>query len=159
MKKIVTLLIISLFLLTCFTSLPCINAMDFSNKSVLINETNNYFLSQSNKGQPPLPPLMWTKDFFTFFISVPQDSYGDQVYYLIDWGDGTSNEWIGPFDSGVEVSMSHEWNEEGTYEITIKAKDQDGESKCTAYNLTLSSELKFFALKIGYEDITYTFTF
>jgi len=159
MKKIVTLLIISLFLLTCFTSIPCINARDSSNKSVLINNSNNDLLSQSNKGQPPLPPVMWTEDFSTFYISIPQDPDGDQVYYLINWGDGTSSEWIGPFDPGLEVSISHEWSEEGTYEIKIKAKNQDGESRYTVYNLTLSSELKLFALSMGYEDITYTFTF
>lgn len=56
---------------------------------------------------------------FTFFTTDPD---GDKVYYLIDWGDGTYEEWIGPYKSGADVVASHAWHL-GTYRITVKAKD------------------------------------
>ena len=106
----------------------------------------------------PLPPVMWTEDFSTFYISVPQDPEGDQTYYMIDWGDGTSSGWVGPYNPGEVVSISHVWGEEGVYQIKVKAKDQDGESKWAVYSLTLSSVFKFFHPTVGYVRITYVFT-
>jgi hypothetical protein len=109
-------------------------------------------------GNPPLPPVMWTEDFFTFYISVPQNPDNDKTYYIIDWGDGTSSGWIGPYNPGVTVSISHVWSEEGTYQIKAKAKDEDAESKYAVYSLSLSSDLNFFGIEIGYVDLIYTFT-
>ena len=37
-----------------------------------------------------------------------------------------SNRWIGPFDSGEDVSLSNMWFEEGTIEIRVKARDEHG---------------------------------
>ena len=53
---------------------------------------------------------------------------GDDVYYLIDWGDNTSSGWIGPYISGEDVILSHIWENPGTYEIRAKAKDNNSES-------------------------------
>lgn len=50
------------------------------------------------------------------------DVDGDQVYYKWDWGDGNVSDWLGPYDSGAEVSASHSWSE-GSYSIKVKAKD------------------------------------
>lgn len=37
-------------------------------------------------------------------------------------------EWLGPFESGLEISDTHTWSE-GSYNITVKAKDiHDAES-------------------------------
>lgn len=56
------------------------------------------------------------------------DVDGDQVYYKWDWGDGNVSDWLGPHDSGAEVSASHSWSE-GSYSIKVKAKDiYDAES-------------------------------
>jgi uncharacterized protein DUF4886/PKD domain-containing protein len=54
----------------------------------------------------------------------------DEIYFLFDWGDGTDDEWLGPFDSGYEINVTHIWDVEGDYEIRVKAKDTYGaESK------------------------------
>jgi hypothetical protein len=45
------------------------------------------------------------------------------IWYYIDWGDNTNTGWIGPFDSGAEITCSHSWNKKGTYIIKVKAKD------------------------------------
>jgi len=55
------------------------------------------------------------------FVSIDPDE--NDVSYYIDWGDDTNTGWIGPFDSGEEITRSHKWDEEGTYTISAKAKD------------------------------------
>jgi hypothetical protein len=49
------------------------------------------------------------------------------VYYYIDWGDGTTSDWLGPYKTGVEATTTHSWSEEGTYTVKIKAKDVPGD--------------------------------
>ncbi|RLF37197.1 MAG: hypothetical protein DRN03_02735 [Thermoplasmata archaeon] len=51
------------------------------------------------------------------------DPDGDKVYYLFDWGDGTTSGWLGPYESGEIVRASHVWYKRGAYEIRVKAKD------------------------------------
>ena len=51
------------------------------------------------------------------------DPDGDNVSYYIEWGDGTYEDWFGPFESGEEVIRNHTWIEQGTYDIRAKAKD------------------------------------
>lgn len=57
------------------------------------------------------------------YSSVSFDPDGDDLFYLFDWGDGTDSGWIGPFISGGECIASHTWDEQGGYEIKVKAKD------------------------------------
>jgi len=53
-----------------------------------------------------------------------EDSDGNDVYLWIEWDDdNSSDEWIGPYDSGEEVTIAHTWDEEGIYAIQAKAKD------------------------------------
>jgi outer membrane protein assembly factor BamB len=57
---------------------------------------------------------------YTFVSTEPN---GDDVYYYIRWGDGTPEEWIGPYSSGAEVTLSHAFPNLKTYYIYAKAKD------------------------------------
>ncbi len=104
---------------------------------------------------PPLPPLMWTEDFTTFYILIV-DPDEDVIWLYIDWGDGTG-EWVGPYESGEIVSLSHVWPD-GTSLIKLKARDLDGESQEAVYSLTVSPDFKFLHPSIGYVDLTYKFT-
>jgi hypothetical protein len=63
------------------------------------------------------------------------DPDGDQVYYLIDWGDNTKSEWIGPYSSGEQITKSHTWSKKATYTVKAKAKDIYGHE---SYWATLS---------------------
>jgi hypothetical protein len=54
------------------------------------------------------------------------DPERDDVYYFIDWGDNTQEDWFGPFPSGVEVTKSHIFENPGAYTIYVKAKDING---------------------------------
>ncbi|GAH68460.1 unnamed protein product, partial [marine sediment metagenome] len=57
------------------------------------------------------------------FVSIDPDN--DNVYYYIDWGDNTHEDWFGSYNSGEEATTVHSW-EEGTYIVKIKAKDVYG---------------------------------
>jgi hypothetical protein len=59
------------------------------------------------------------------YIFNAEDPNGDDVKYYIDWGDDNS-ETTGFNPSGTNVLVKHTWNEEGTYEIRVKAKDVNG---------------------------------
>ena len=57
------------------------------------------------------------------FTIMTTDPLNEDVYYWIEWGDGTMEEWIGPYASGENVTASHTWTEKGTYSIRGKAKN------------------------------------
>ncbi len=159
MKKFVTILIITFFVITSCIALPITFASGNSSKiNNIVSEDLQFSNTFITRGSPPLPPIIWTEDFINFYISVPQDPENDQVYYFIDWGDGTSSEWIGPYEPGQTVYISHVWSEDGIYKIKAKAKDLNGESRCAKYTLTLSSDFKFFGIETGFVNISYTFT-
>ena len=60
------------------------------------------------------------------YSSITSDPDGDQLVYLFDWGDGSLSSWIGPYESGVSVTVSHNWTKNGNYEIRVMAKDDHG---------------------------------
>ena len=60
---------------------------------------------------------------YTFSSTDPE---GDDISYYIDWGDNSGEICLGPFPSGDEIKSSHTWNEDGTYEIRVKAQDIHG---------------------------------
>jgi len=90
---------------------------------------NDYICIKVILYNPPLQPSIngpangeaGEEYFYTFLSSDPQDQY---IKYHIDWGDGC-NQCIGPFKSGVPLSIGHTWSEEGSYTITAKAEDSD----------------------------------
>ncbi|MFH1013381.1 MAG: M14 family zinc carboxypeptidase [Thermoplasmatota archaeon] len=51
------------------------------------------------------------------------DANDDPLYYYISWGDGTIDEWIGPYASNEQINMEHVWQEKGDYIIKVRAKD------------------------------------
>jgi PKD repeat protein len=64
---------------------------------------------------------------YTFTISDPD---GDSMYIWVEWFlDDPSAHWEGPHDSGEEITLTHTYDEEGTYIIRAKTKDvYDAES-------------------------------
>jgi hypothetical protein len=53
------------------------------------------------------------------------DPEDDDIYYLILWDDSISG-WMGPYESGENVTFSHSWPSEGMYSIQVKAIDIHG---------------------------------
>lgn len=57
------------------------------------------------------------------YYSSTTDSEEDPLYYRWDFGDGTYSNWLGPYESGEEISVSHKWITEGSYGVKLKAVD------------------------------------
>ena len=57
------------------------------------------------------------------FTVSTNDPEGDDVYYYVDWGDGTSDVWVGPYASGDDITVEHTFSEKNDYTIRVKAKD------------------------------------
>jgi hypothetical protein len=83
------------------------------------------------KGRAPTAPeikgpaevLVGIDYLFTFKSTDPD---GDDVFYYIDWGDGSVIEWDGPYPSGQEIIISHNWSEKGTFNVKARANDTNG---------------------------------
>ena len=71
----------------------------------------------------PNGPDTWIQYVETSFTSTTTDPEGDDIYYLFDWGDGTDSGWIGPYESGQSGEATHAWNDLGTFEVRVIAKD------------------------------------
>jgi parallel beta-helix repeat protein len=85
---------------------------------------------------------------YTFVFSTT-DLDEDNLSYFVDWGDGTNSSWIGEFESGQEILVTHNWTEKGEYVIKAKAKDiYNAESEWTVYyifDVSKSKQLSFFS--------------
>ncbi len=60
------------------------------------------------------------------FTSNAVDPNNLELSYLFDWDDGSNSGWIGPYESGEEVSSEHSWENEGDYLVRVKAKNNEG---------------------------------
>lgn len=84
---------------------------------------------------------------YSYRISSTDPEY-DEIYYCINWGEGTSEGWLGPYPSGKEISINHTWANEGTYEIRAKTKDtndqQSGWSDPITVNMPKNKETQFY---------------
>ena len=99
--------------------------------NVTLRETIKYLNRINN---PPNIPTIegpssgkpGTEYTYTFVATDPE---GHDVSYYIEWGDDSTSSWTRYRESGREFNSSHTWDEEGTYEIRVKAKDSyDAES-------------------------------
>jgi hypothetical protein len=74
----------------------------------------------------------------TFTFVSKDNNGGDRLYYYIDWGDGNSGPWIGPYNNNEEAFLDHIY-QKGTYQIVCKSKDQlDAESEESSFEVTVS---------------------
>lgn len=83
------------------------------------------------RNDPPLTPsipdgpTIGYRNIEYEYSSNTTDPDGDQLYYLWEWGDNSTPVWYGPYYSGQTSNISHEWTELGTYQIRVKAKDNN----------------------------------
>ena len=99
----------------------------------IIENTTHDFILTSINNPPDIPvmhgptnPKIGVECAYIFHTTDPDD---DDVFYYIDWDDGTIEDWLGPFKSGDEVAVSHVWNEKGWYLVRCKAKDYPYEAE------------------------------
>jgi len=106
---------------------------DAYNVTLSIIDSNGYQDNISEQiyildNNPPLKPDKPTgptsgkigREYSYYIMTTDPD--GDQLFYQWDWGDGSFSQWLGPYNSGEEISASHSWSE-GSYNIKVKSKD------------------------------------
>ena len=54
------------------------------------------------------------------------DADGDDIYFDVQWQEKAQIETYGPYESGEEATLTHTWNKDGQYTITVKVKDWKG---------------------------------
>jgi parallel beta-helix repeat protein len=57
---------------------------------------------------------------------ISEDPDDEDVFYEIDWGDGSVEPWDGPYESNTFIIKNHTWVERGIYFIRARAKDENG---------------------------------
>jgi len=82
------------------------------------------------------------------------DSNGDQMYYLWDWGDNSEQEWTGPINSEETISSSHTWPYRSKYTIQVKVKDIHGAESDWSEPLTIwGSKTRSYTIFNNFESI------
>ncbi len=76
--------------------------------------------------KPPAPagPTEWAQFGEATFTCVANDPEDDSLWFMLDWGDGTLSDWIGPFGSGQSGKVHYIWTEVGTYKVKVRARDK-----------------------------------
>lgn len=102
----------------------------------------------SSLSNPPDKPLLegpssGKKGNEYFYRARTADPEANQVFYWFDWGDGTGNEWIGPFPSNVTIESSHVWDTQGDYVVKVKTKDEYGRLSEWSDPVGIKVSLKF----------------
>jgi outer membrane protein assembly factor BamB len=107
-----------------------------------------YAITLINDTAPSTPTITGTENGkvrrqydYTIVSTDPEE---DNISYYIDWGDGKTTDWIGPYNSGEKVIQSHIWLIRGTYDVKVKARDWHGmESDWGTLSVTMPYEPQF----------------
>jgi hypothetical protein len=108
----------------------------------------------------PTSGIIDTEYNYTILTLDPDE---DDVYYYIDWDDGTTSSWLGPYISGQPITANHTWVDVGVFEITAKAKDiYDYESNWSEPLIVTIIEIQLPQIvdntpTIGYTGDSFTF--
>jgi hypothetical protein len=79
-------------------------------------------LAPTQPTKPVGPTLgIWNVEYT--YTSSATEPDNEQMYYLFDWGDGSSSGWLGPYSSGQTGTGTHTWTILGTYNVKVKARD------------------------------------
>jgi hypothetical protein len=88
----------------------------------LINEAENH--RPLNPDPPNGPDTGKLGNEYNYTVSTT-DPDNDQLFYMIDWGDGETSMIYGPYESGEECTVPHTWFERGEVMVRVKAIDEN----------------------------------
>ena len=71
-------------------------------------------------------PTSGTTDVDYDYEIQAEDPDDDQIYYTISWGDGSADEWFGPYESGEKITVTHNFYLEDSYLVRCKVRDEKG---------------------------------
>jgi hypothetical protein len=83
--------------------------------------------SAPERPDPPSGPASGKPGVEYLFSAITTDADDDRISYYFSWGDGTYSDWVGPYNSGEMACARKTWDEQGTYEVKVKAKDSQGQ--------------------------------
>ena len=107
------------------------------------------FTTEKEPNEPPEAPIIYGppagspgKELYFVFTSFDFD--GDQLKYIIDWGDGDTFV-TNYYPEGEAVEASHTYEEIGAYTIIIKAEDEKGvQSEESEFDLVIEKTRTIF---------------
>jgi len=120
-RKIIGILV---FILMIGTSI--VPVMGEVETKIEISKVNVEKLTSPN--QPPEkptidnPPTAKVNEEYKFSVHSFDPNY-DQIYFKINYWDGTITDWIGPFYYNATVEFTHVYTEQRSYQLSVKAKD------------------------------------
>ena len=124
-----------------------------------VSSWTNYLIAMGNvkPDKPSISGSIFCKNNQPYdFSFISTDLNNHDIRYFVDWGDRTSD-WSEFSPSGEEISLSHEWAEQGIYFIQSKAEDiYGGESDLSdPFELKVTQKAFLFGLisdkESGYE--------
>jgi len=90
-------------------------------------ETTLHLIIAPNTPVKPVGPSEGKTNEEYEFVTNTIDSNNDLIQYGWDWnGDNNVDDWTDFYESGEEITTTHTWNTEGTYNIKVIAKDEWG---------------------------------
>jgi len=97
---------------------------------------------------------------YSFIATDPEE---EDTYLSVDWGDGTSTGWIGPFSSNEEVNIGHTWFTNNSYDIKARVRDNFDVSNWSNYLIAMGNVAPYKPIITGTiyckKDTLYDFTF
>ena len=82
------------------------------------------------------------------FTFVSTDPDGHDIYYKVDWDDGTNTGWLGLYSSGEQITLTHSWNTKGEYWVKAWAKDTlEGKSQQASFHLDVLKNKNLHAVQ------------
>ena len=90
-------------------------------------------LAGCTQNHAPLAPSLLVPDMAERGDSVrawvsSYDRDADSLYFLIEWGDGTESDWVGPVPSASDNEVFHVYSDTGVFVVLAKAKDATHET-------------------------------
>jgi hypothetical protein len=96
------------------------NYLPYEGSTIIQDGTN----TQPQKPITPTEPANGGINIEYTYTTSTTDPDQDQVWYQWQFGSYTTN-WFGPYPSGAQTQTQYTWTIPGTYEIKVKAKDQN----------------------------------
>ncbi len=101
----------------------------FSCPALLIQNFKIICTRGNTKPDAPTTPGGETSGYHGFsynYSTSSVDPDGDALYFLFDWGDSITSNWLGPYQSNQLVQTSYLWETPGDYQVKVKARDIHG---------------------------------
>jgi len=123
---------------TMYVTVTKQNYLPYEGSATVLGEGN----SPPQKPTTPNGPAHGGINIEYTYTTSTTDPDQDQVWYQWNFGPYTTN-WFGPYASGASVQTQYMWTVPGTYEVKVKAKDQNEyESDWSTPRLVTITDLK-----------------